>query len=65
MAGERGKRRKRKRGTHAPDNPEQSRKFIEAAKKLGVDEDGKAFEEAKRALAKSKPKGKPPAGGTS
>lgn len=56
MATGRGKRRKRKQGTHAPDNPVQSRKFIEAAKKLGVDVDGKAFEKAMQNLLK--PKGK-------
>jgi hypothetical protein len=59
MAGERGKRRKRRqRGkrTYAPDNPVQSRKFIEAAKKLGVDQDSKAFEKAMDNLLK--PKGK-------
>lgn len=59
MATARGKRRKRKqRGkrTYAPDNPAQSRKFIEAAKKLGVDEDGEAFRKAMHNLLK--PKGK-------
>jgi hypothetical protein len=48
-----GKGRTRKRRPR--DNPAQSRKFIEAAKKLGV-LDGKAFEEAMR-LVKRKPKG--------
>jgi hypothetical protein len=56
MAGEKGKRKKRK--TYAPDNPKQSRKFIEAAKKLGVDEDGKAFKEAMDKLVPKKPKGR-------
>jgi hypothetical protein len=51
------KQKKRKRSTYAPDNPKQSRRFIEAAKKLGVDVDGKAFEDAMRALLKRKPKG--------
>lgn len=55
MAGEKGKRKKRSR-TYAPDNPKQSRKFIEAAKKLGVDEDGKAFKQAMNNLLKPKAK---------
>jgi hypothetical protein len=45
---------KRKKKPPKPDNPEQSRKFIEAAKKLGVDEDGKAFREAMNNLLKPK-----------
>ena len=44
------KRKKRRQETYAPDNPAQSRKFLEAAKKLGVDQDSKAFEEAFRNL---------------
>jgi hypothetical protein len=48
MVGEKGKRRKRR---PKRDNPAQSRKFIEAAKSLGVDE--KAFQ---RALEKIIPK---------
>jgi hypothetical protein len=56
MAGEKGKRRKlRPKGK--PDNPAQSAKFIKAAKALGVDESGKAFEETMRSLLKRKPKG--------
>ena len=55
MATERGKRRKRK-PKGKPDNPAQSKRFIEAARKLGVDESGKAFEEVMRSLAKRKPK---------
>jgi hypothetical protein len=55
MAGEKGKRRKR-RPKGKPDNPAQSAKFIKAAKALGVDESGKAFEEVMRSLAKRKPK---------
>jgi hypothetical protein len=55
MATENGKRKKRKR-KGGPDNPAQSKRFIEEAKKLGVDESGKAFEEAMRDLLK--PKGK-------
>jgi hypothetical protein len=59
MATERGKRKKGRRSrTYAPDNPAQSRKFIEAAKKLGVDEDGKAFQKAMRVMLKAKPKPK-------
>jgi hypothetical protein len=53
MAGEKGKRRKR-RPKGKPDNPAQSRKFIEAAKALGVDESEKAFEKAMRVLVKPK-----------
>ena len=56
MAGERGKRRKR-RPKGKPDNPAQSKRFIEAARKLGVDESGKAFDKAMRTLLKRKPKG--------
>ena len=55
MAGERGKRRKR-RPKGKPDNPAQSKRFIEAAKRLGVDESGKAFEDVMRDLLKRKPK---------
>jgi len=55
MAGEKGKRRKRK-PKGKPDNPAQSKRFIEAARKLGVDESGKAFEEVMRTIAKRKPK---------
>jgi hypothetical protein len=53
MATERGKRRKR-RPKGGPDNPHQSRRFIEAAKALGVDEDGKAFQEAMKNMLKAK-----------
>jgi hypothetical protein len=56
MATESGKRRKRGR-KGKPDNPEQSARFIKAAKELGVDESGKDFEKAMRALAKRRPKG--------
>jgi hypothetical protein len=52
MAG--GKRRKPKK--RAPDNPAQSAKFIKAAKELGVDESGKAFEKAMRSFAMAKMK---------
>jgi hypothetical protein len=56
MAGERGKRRKR-RPKGKPDNPAQSAKFIKAAKSLGVDESGRAFNRALDKLAQKKPKG--------
>ena len=52
MAGERGKRRKK---PPKRDNPAQSRKFIEAAKRLGVDEE--AFNRALDKLVPKKPKG--------
>jgi len=38
-----GKKRKPKGG---PDNPAQSRRFIESARKLGVDESGEDFQKA-------------------
>ena len=56
MAGEKGKRRKR-RPKGKPDNPAQSKRFIEAAKALGVDESGEAFRKAMRDVLK--PKGRP------
>jgi hypothetical protein len=34
-----------------------SKRFIEAARKLGVDDDGKAFEKVMDSLLKRKPKG--------
>ena len=55
MATVRGKRRKRSRKSK-PDNPAQSKRFIEEAKKLGVDGSGKVFEDVMRDLLK--PKGK-------
>ena len=55
MAGEKGKRKKRGR-KGGPDNPAQSKRFMEAAKALGVDETGKAFNEAMNTILK--PKGK-------
>lgn len=46
-----GKGRRKRRGAKGkPDNPAQSARFIKAAKELGVDESGKAFEEAIRAV---------------
>jgi hypothetical protein len=50
-------KRKRRGAKGKPDNPAQSARFIKAAKELGVDESGKAFEEAMRKLAKRKPGG--------
>jgi len=41
MAGVKGKKRKRKADS---DNPDQSKRFIEGAKALGLDESGKEFE---------------------
>jgi hypothetical protein len=51
MATGKGKR-KRRAAKDKPDNPAQSARFIKAAKELGVDESGKDFEKAMRALAK-------------
>jgi len=48
-----GKKRKPK---GSPDNPEQSRRFIESARKLGVDESGADFQKAMDALLKAKDK---------
>ena len=53
MATGREKRKKRK-PKGKPDNPAQSKRFIEAAKALGVDESEDAFEKAFRLLAKEK-----------
>ena len=50
------KRKRRKKG--APDNPAQSRKIIEAAQKLGLDDGGEAFNRALNTLVPKKPKGK-------
>jgi hypothetical protein len=55
MAGEKGKRRKRK-PKGKPDNPAQSKRFIEAARKLGVDESGEAFSKALNKLVPKKDK---------
>ena len=57
MAGEKGKRRKKGR-KGGPDNPAQSKRFIEAAKALGVDEDGETFNRVMSAILKPKGKGK-------
>jgi len=40
----------------ADHNPAQSRKFIEAAKRLGVDQSGKAFSEALTRSSRRSPK---------
>jgi hypothetical protein len=51
-----GSEKRTRRGAKGkPDNPAQSARFIKAAKELGVDESGKAFEEVMRKLAKRKP----------
>lgn len=55
MVGEKGKRRKRSRKVK-PDDPAQSKRFVEAAKALGVDEDGETFNRVMDAILK--PKGK-------
>ena len=44
------KAQRKKQSTYAPANPKQSRKFKEAAKQRGVDQDSKAFGEAYRNL---------------
>ena len=51
-----GKDRRKKRKPPKRDNPAQSRKFIEAAKRLGVDESGEAFNKALDKLVPKKPK---------
>ena len=50
-----GKGKKRKRIGKLTDK-EQSERFIREARKLGVDESGKAFEDATRAFLKPKDK---------
>lgn len=54
MAGESAKRRK-PRPKPKPDNPAQSKKFMEAARALGL-ENGKAFNEAMNTILKPKVK---------
>jgi hypothetical protein len=49
-------REKRRKKPPKRDNPAQSRRFIEAAKKLGVDESGDAFNRALDKIAPKKPK---------
>lgn len=58
--GAKGKKRSRK---VKPDNPAQSKRFVEAAKALGVDESGEAFDKVLGQMLK--PKSKPPKGGSS
>jgi hypothetical protein len=43
--------------TCSADNPAQSKRFIEAAKALGVDESGQTFKRALNKLIQKKPKG--------
>jgi len=38
-----------------PDNPEQSKRFKDTAKELGIDEDGEAFERAMGIIVPPKP----------
>jgi hypothetical protein len=40
---------------HAPDNPEQSKRFINMAREVGVDESPKAFERAFNKVMGAKP----------
>lgn len=54
MATGKGKRKKRRPPRVKPDNPAQSKRFMEAAKALGVDESGKDFGEAMDKLLKPK-----------
>jgi hypothetical protein len=44
-----------------PDDPEQSRRFIEAAKELEADESGPVFEKALKAVRMADAKSPPPA----
>jgi hypothetical protein len=41
-----------------PDNPEQSKRFIEKARELETDKSGKAFERAFKKIVPSKPRGR-------
>jgi hypothetical protein len=50
------KGKKRRRSKTAPDNPEQSRRFLEAAKNLGAHVDKKTFSDALDKLLKPKRK---------
>ena len=56
MATGKGNRRKRRPQKGKPDNPAQSKRFIEAAQKLGVDTSTEAFEEVMRSILKPKDK---------
>jgi len=54
-----GKRKRRKRSSIKRTDKKQSVRFITAAKELGVDESGEAFERAFKELVRPKqPKGK-------
>jgi hypothetical protein len=55
MRGVSRKGKKRKRKKPELENPAQSARFIEAAKALGVEENGAAFERAMDALLPKKP----------
>ena len=55
MRGVKGKPKKR-RSRIKPDNPAQSRKFIEAAKALGLDKPGKTLDSAMDKVLKPKAK---------
>ena len=57
MAGESAKGKKRRRKVK-PDNPAQSKRFIEAAKALGTDESGEAFGKVLGEMLKPRPKPK-------
>jgi hypothetical protein len=57
MAGGNAKGRKRRRKVK-PDNPAQSKCFIEAAKALGTDESGEAFGKVLGEMLKPRPKPK-------
>lgn len=44
--------------TPKQDDPQQSARFVETAKEIGVDEDPKAFDKAFKKVAPSKPPGR-------
>jgi hypothetical protein len=46
----------RKTRLRKPDNPEQFERFVEAARKVGVDESGEAFERAMDKITSSAPR---------
>jgi len=48
-----------------PDDPEQSKRFIEAAREIGTDESPEAFERVFKKVALSKPGRAPPTRGAS
>jgi|GEM_PF-2173343 len=55
MAGEKGKPKKRKRRIK-PDNPAQSARFIESAKRLGLGDSDADFQRAVGSIVRKKPK---------